>query len=253
MKAWNLPYFDVEESDVISNEIISHENIIKQFNSDDFASKNQQLPKIDVITQEFAPITSNLNLKQNVQQATLDANNLFEQGFNAGYAKAKQELEATFKSKQQECEQKNQQNFAQKYAEQQTKVKQQLELLANLTNQIEQSYRSQIPAIEQAILKIIHKIAYAVIGWDLPQTQDLKHSVIKQALSLIAPNMHQIKITANSKDCAYINEICAKLAIKPIIIIDDNLLLGGCIISSEFGTIDASIEQRLKQVLAHLQ
>jgi len=228
MKSWQLPSFDIAN---------------KAMKSNDVADKSHDLPKKSFINQNSAEITNKIN--SDVEQENYAS--AFKQGLDEGYLKASQEFISEINELKKELK-----NYQEQQLEQQNKLNQQLELLVNLKNELEEHYKKQISVTEQAILKIINKVIYAVLVQELKNTGTLR-LVIKQALDLITPSFLDIKITANSQDSTYISEVCATLALNVSIINDNDLLPGGCIITHKHGIIDASIEQKLQQILVHLQ
>jgi|GEM_PF-4235034 len=165
----------------------------------------------------------------------------FEAGFAAGFADAKKQMQAQKQAEQQI----KQENLQQKL---QAKIK----LVEEISEQLTQIMPPQMAQIEAAILEISRKIAQAVIGFELQSSSNQQRIIIKQALRQIADNCSKFNIRVNPLDLALLEELRPTLPAQISIISDENLQAGGCIIDAPNQLIDASIEQRLNQILAHL-
>jgi len=214
MREWDLPCFDIVNIDTAEQS-----SLIAEENKQDQHLKNSLAEQTTELANQQQIIT-NLNKQVDALNNRIDF-----------------------------LKEQNQQLQNQQHDDQQ-QVQQRIKLLDDLLKQIDDNYQQQIPELEKALLVLVDKIAQAVIKQSVKN--DVNHQVIKEALAMIMPNNQSVEIKAHTQDVSFITEIISKFPTKYCIITDDNLLPGGCIIQQDNCIIDASIEQRLQQVISKM-
>lgn len=150
------------------------------------------------------------------------------------------------------------QGFSEGLAEAETKMTDQLSLLGTLLQNIPTAVRDNRLQLSGEIADIVLLITKQFFV-NQQQNKDVLTQQVNQILSQLN-DKQSIELSMHPQDLALLQQGKLKLNIKACnnlrIIPDDNLRLGGCVVRSEHGVFDASIERQidhLKQVLLQMK
>lgn len=137
--------------------------------------------------------------------------------------------------------------------------------------QVQQQVNSLLPALRQAaqeitqiranclrhwqqrVMNLAVAIAQRILRHELPRTPEVTNTLIQESLELAAGSA-QLRLHLHPQDHATLSErvpefatTVGKLALSDIIA-DPSVGPGGCIVKTEFGQIDQTIEAQLKRI-----
>jgi len=209
-----------------NNEIQQKEEVINQLNND---KSNEFLEELLKKSSELSEQIINLN--QQLQNQSAQCSKQLEEvkqlaynnGYNDGYNKAKEEDENEIKSR------------LQKLIESISKVE-----------EVYKEYQSKAENIERELVGVAVDIAEQVIATEVSKnSQKIALNLTKELLNDIK-EATKIEIKVNPLDYEYIKENLnlEKIKITP----DDAISLGGVIILSDAGNIEAEIKDRFQTI-----
>jgi flagellum-specific ATP synthase len=158
------------------------------------------------------------------------------QAYQLGYAEAKERTLIDEKSKQQPIEQ----------------------LLSASKRALDDHMRTIRSTVEKDVIDCAVAIARDIIQHEISQQPEHSTRILRKALQM-ANGQECIKIKANPEDGETVRSLLhdeiddTDTADKVEVIADQNIDQGGCLIETDFGNIDARIEQQLKTVGSKLK
>lgn len=173
--------------------------------------------------------------EQIIKHARHEARQIAEQAKELGRREAKEEAEAAVR-----------QTFDQQLA---TLVP----ALQQAVNSIHESKQAWIKHWEDRAIKLSAGIAQRLIRRELTQTPDIAVNLVREALELAAGS-GQVTIRMNPGDYDTLKDRVENVvrAIETLaeatIVADDDVSLGGCRVTTEFGTIDQTFETQLDRI-----
>lgn len=122
--------------------------------------------------------------------------------------------------------------------------------------QVTQTYRRQLDALEQVLAGQVAEVAIAlarqVVRGELAQRPELIAQVAQEALAATLVSAQQIAVHLHPEDLALVQahagEAMAERGAR--LVADASLTRGGCIVDSEVGVVDASVEARWQRASA---
>jgi len=213
-------------------EEINQEEVKEVLNS----NNSNQIELIEKLLKKSDELTSSIiRLEQQLQSQAKDCNDKlahiketsYQAGYNEGYNKAKQELEA--------------------------KINDHLSKLVESLHKIEEvykEYQSKAENIEKELVGVAVDIAEEVIEKELSKhSKEIALNLTKELLNDIK-EATQIEIKVNPLDYDYIKD---NLNLDKIKVIPDNAIsVGGVVILSDAGNIEAEIHKRFEAIKNHI-
>ena len=198
--------------------------------------KDNQLELIEQLLQKSDVFSSSIErLEKQLEAQTKDCNDKLAQiketsyqaGYNEGYNKAKAELE--------------------------DKIKEHLSRLVEGVHKIEEvykEYQSKAENIEKELVGVAVDIAQEVIAKELTKSsKEIALSLTKELLNDIK-EATQIEIKVNPLDYDYVKD---NLKLEKVKITPDNAIsIGGVVILSDAGNIEAEIHKRFEAIKNHI-
>jgi len=132
-------------------------------------------------------------------------------------------------------------------------LQQQIEGLGQLLNSIEKMKTNLMQQNEGSLVRLVYEIAKRVVLAEIEQKDDLVLNILKQ----IVPAMQgdeQMVVNVSARDFAVIEKSKGKLGREFEFLerlklqAGETVANGGCVVETNYGTIDATIEQRLLKV-----
>ena len=176
--------------------------------------------------------------------SSIDVEALIEEARQQGYRQGQSDAQKQF-------EQELQKGLKEYHA---NEIAPELERLNALFNSIQQQWKAIGKKVEDAVLMLAMNIADQVIKSEI--TLNGK-SILDQAREAIRhlTGVERIRIRINPEDEKILRQyrselIAASDSVKEIIFdVDESITRGGCIIESESGNVDATIETQMKKIL----
>lgn len=140
-------------------------------------------------------------------------------------------------------------------------IKQQLQTALPAVNQLVQAMAAErlqwLEKWEQNAVQLSVAIAQKVIRRELEKRPEITLALVREALEL-ASGSQTLKVYLNPQDHAALGKQAAELA-KQLshhapteIVPHEGVTIGGCVVQSEFGTIDQQIESQLARIAEEL-
>ncbi len=139
--------------------------------------------------------------------------------------------------------------------------KKQYETLTNrlsaLVIGLEKAIEEHVLSFEPQLVSIVKTIVYAIIQQEVSTNPKIIQTSLKEALSHVV-DQTRVRIHLNPDDMEFIEDIMGAVReelsrLKDFEIIPDtNIGRGGCILETDFGLIDATLERRFKEIFAGL-
>ncbi|MCX4028893.1 flagellar assembly protein FliH [Endozoicomonas sp. SM1973] len=194
--------------------------------------------------------------------AAMDADQLQEQGFQAGFNEGKQlgwqtGLEEGKTAGYQEGLTKGQEDGYQQGLQQGQEaaieeLHKQMGRLQQLINALYNPIADQDEALTQQLVNIAIAIAKQVVQRELQLDSSQITTVVRAAIQAMPITDQQIKVFLNPQDIDLINEHVAQQGENWQLLPDDKLLPGGCRVETANSLVDASVEARLSQLTERL-
>jgi len=110
--------------------------------------------------------------------------------------------------------------------------------------------------LEEQVIDLVKTMVGSVIRYEITINNNVIINLVKEALASLPKDAKEIKIHINQDDLQLIQQAINKKEITGLgeinFISDPNILRGGCIINSNWATIDASLTTRLNTILNKL-
>ena len=129
-----------------------------------------------------------------------------------------------------------------------------LNSLQSMLSSIEQPVTIIDDALHQKILEISVKIAEQIIRRELTTDSSQILDIVKQAIELIPNDQHNIVVHIHPNDDIHIKEIIKKadLSDRYQIQHDNSISVGGCKLTTNFSTIDMTVEHQISEIASEL-
>jgi flagellar assembly protein FliH len=139
--------------------------------------------------------------------------------------------------------------MAQALAEGERHVRDQLTQLRQVLERLMQPYQDQQTAIEQALYVLATDMARTIIGRELQMDSSAIEQVIHEAVAALPVGYKRLRVHLHPKDLALMQEK-SQLPDEWQLWEDATLQPGGCRVTTEHSSIDFSVEERFRQLLA---
>ncbi len=130
--------------------------------------------------------------------------------------------------------------------------------LAEVLKSLEQEIERHILALEPQVLALVKLMAEKVINREISLNSEVLQEAIREALSHVV-DQARVKIRLNPGDLEFLEEIIEELSeelsrLKDFEVIPDgSISRGGCLLETDFGLIDATVERRWREALQKLE
>lgn len=144
------------------------------------------------------------------------------------------------------------------FQEAKTDLTERLHTMESLIKSIEEMKKNLLVDNEANLIKLLFLIAKKMALRDLEENRDAVKEILTGVIGEMQ-NDEQSVVRLNSEDLKFIESLQEKSGEKieslerVKFIVDDEIKAGGCMIESEFGTVDATIEERVDRTWATLQ
>ena len=144
------------------------------------------------------------------------------------------------------------------FEEMKVNLQQQIENLAQLLGSMEKMKANLLQQNEAAFVRLVFEIAKRVILSEIESKDDIVLQVLKQIVPSLQTD-EQMTVNVSPRDFAIIEKSKGKLGRdfefleRLKLVASETMTNGGCVIETNYGTIDASIEQRLVKVWETLE
>lgn len=141
------------------------------------------------------------------------------------------------------------------FVERKTELVRSLNQLADLLGSIERLKEDLVANNERQIVRLVFEMAKRVVLRELSVSQDAVLDVMKQAVAS-AQSEETITIRVSSDDYAFIENIKTKLGKdfdflqRAKLEASEEVSKGGCIVETNYGVVNATVEQRLDKLWA---
>lgn len=139
--------------------------------------------------------------------------------------------------------------------------------LANLEDEIKrfdtllQSFEASVKGLnhifEKQVMDLAIAIAKAITRHEILTNPEVIMNVVQEALSYLPNNAKGIKVHMNHFDVEVIKKAASENVLTALdnvnIIANEEIQPGGCVVESESSHVDASLEQRMKEVLQQIE
>jgi flagellar assembly protein FliH len=197
---------------------------------------------------------------QLIEDAKLKASQLLEEARNQA-EEIRQQIQIEKENWKTECEKLKEEAFKQGYQEGYSQgertgfesVKEQIELAKSVVDTAKNDYRAKIDSAEQTILLIALKAAEKIINREIENDPSYMKNVVKKVLKE-ARDYREIQIIVHPSHYSFIvsqkDELLSLFPreIELYIYPDDQVTQNSCIIETEGGRIDASIDSQLEML-----
>lgn len=197
---------------------------------------------------------------QLIEDAKLKASQLLEEARNQA-EEIRQQIQIEKENWKTECEKLKEEAFKQGYQEGYSQgertgfesVKEQIELAKSVVDTAKNDYRAKIESSEQTILLIAMKAAEKIINREIENDPSYMKNVVKKVLKE-ARDYREIQIIVHPSHYSFIvsqkDELLSLFPreIELYIYPDDQVTQNSCIIETEGGRIDASIDSQLEML-----
>jgi len=236
VKGYSFKSLDLKTHSISEEEIEEVKEIKETIEHTQVPVNDNQTKLIEQLLQksdEFA--SSILRLENQLQQQTQDCNNKlgeikessYKLGYSEGYNKAKEELEG--------------------------KINEHLSKLIESLHKIEEvykEYQSKAENIEKELVSVAVDIAEEVVSKELSKhSKEVALNLTKELINDIK-EATQIEVKVNPLDYDYVKD---NLNLDKIKVTPDNAIsIGGVVILSDAGNIEAEIHERFKAIKNHV-
>ncbi len=176
--------------------------------------------------------------------SSIDVDALIEEARQQGYRQGQSDAQKQFETELQ-----------QRLKEYQVhEINPELERLATLIASIQQQWKAIGKKIEDAVLTLAMNIAQQVIKSEITSNGKTILNQAREAIRHLT-GVERIRIRVNPEDEKILKQyrselITASDSVKELIFdVDESITRGGCIIESESGNVDATIETQMKKIL----
>ncbi len=197
---------------------------------------------------------------QLIEDAKLKASQLLEEARNQA-EEIRQQIQIEKENWKTECEKLKEEAFKQGYQEGYSQgertgfesVKEQIELAKSVVDTAKNDYRAKIDSAEQTILLIALKAAEKIINREIENDPSYMKNVVKKVLKE-ARDYREIQIIVHPSHYSFIvsqkDELLSLFPreIELYIYPDDQVTPTSCVIETEGGRIDASIDSQLEML-----
>lgn len=213
-----------------------------------------QMPKTDNLLLQATKKISEANKEAAsiIEAAKKEAENLLAE---ARQTIAKEAEEAINRAMEQGYQAGYEEGFAVAKEEVQQKVKAALAKLDEIIEEAAKTRSRSLALLEDDFLKLSLVLAEKIIKSEISMNKDWLQPIIADVLHKLA-DVEEITIRLNADDFQQLSDLeslasisSAKIKWEP----DKALLPGSCLISSEFGLIDASLDKRFLKLATSLQ
>ena len=128
-------------------------------------------------------------------------------------------------------------------------IKEKRDVMASLIKAAEESL-GDIDQIEKSLVALITKVTQTVILSEFKLHPDLINPLVTNALKALPHGVNKVKIRVNPQHLDFLESEYQSQTIEYIP--DNSLSIGGCLIDSEFSSIDASLGLRIKEALQNV-
>ncbi len=122
--------------------------------------------------------------------------------------------------------------------------------VAALADEFHRERERYLHAVEQEVVRLALAVAARILRREAQMDPLLLTGAVRVALGQIA-GASEVRLRVPAKEAALWNEAIAlvpNLAVKPLVVADDNLRLGDCAVESKVGTVDLGIRAQLGEI-----
>jgi flagellar biosynthesis/type III secretory pathway protein FliH len=143
-------------------------------------------------------------------------------------------------------------SFRQLEADRQAEIDAFAAALDRSTKSFQSSLSEWYGASEQRMTELAMNAVKAVLGAELAISRESALEIVKQAIGEVT-NAQKVRVRVNPFDSILVQQfradiIASSSALRDVEIVDDPSILGGCIIETDGGLIDASVDTRLESL-----
>lgn len=139
------------------------------------------------------------------------------------------------------------------FEEMKQSLQEQIESLGQLLNSIEKMKMNLLQQNEAALVRLVYEIAKRVVLAEVENKDDLVLNILKQIVPSMQGDEHMV-VNVSPRDFSAIEKTKGKLG-RDFEFLErlkleaaETVSNGGCVVETNYGTIDATIEQRLQKV-----
>ncbi|NPB09086.1 MAG: hypothetical protein GXO17_01905 [Thermodesulfobacteria bacterium] len=130
--------------------------------------------------------------------------------------------------------------------------------LVDVLKSLEKEIENHVLSLEPQVLALVKLMAEQVINREITQGPEVLREAIREALSHVV-DQARVKIRLNPGDLEFLEEILESLSedlsrLRDFEVVPDaGVSRGGCLLETDFGLIDATIERRWREALQKLE
>ncbi len=130
--------------------------------------------------------------------------------------------------------------------------------LAEVLKSLEEEIEKHVLGLEPQVLALVKLMAERVINREISLGPEVLKEAIKEALSHVV-DQARVKIHLNPGDLEFLEEILEELSedlsrLKDFEVVPDaGISRGGCLLETDFGLVDATLERRWREALQKLE
>lgn len=212
-----------------------------------------ELPLLDesgnqvVEEEEVKPLTA-ADLNEIRQAAREDG---FQEGRQAGYAEGLEKGQADGYKEGYASGEAEGRNHGEQQALEQTRqeVTSRIERLEHLMGELLMPIERQEDELESVLVNLTMALARAVVFRELSIDSSQVRQVVRRALSSLPSAADNLRIHIHPDDIEPVREVTERLESPAVIIEDDSLMPGGCIVESRHSLVDYTVEKRFQRAV----